>query len=48
MRRREAGWGAAPAGPVSQAGHPGGAGAPSGATRSPCQELADDLGSIGL
>ena len=25
--------------------HSGGAGAPSGATTSPCQELADDLGS---
>jgi len=25
--------------------HPGGAGAPSGTTTSPCQELADDLGS---
>ena len=47
MRRREAGWGAAPAGDFA-AKHPGGAGAPSGTTRSPCQELADDLGSIGL
>ena len=43
-RRREAGRGAAPAGLVATR-HPGGIGAPSGATRSPCQELAD--GSVG-
>ena len=39
MRRREAGRGAAPAGPIA-IGHSGGIGAPPGATRSPCQELA--------
>jgi hypothetical protein len=44
MRRREAGRGAAPAGLVATR-HSGGIGAPSGATRSPCQELAD--GSVG-
>src|SRR4029079_7387710 len=44
MRRREAGRGAAPAGLVATR-HAGGIGAPSGATRSPCQELAD--GSVG-
>ena len=42
MRRREAGWGAAPAGLVAQIGHSGGAGAPPGLTTKPCQELADD------
>ena len=42
MRRREAGRGAAPAGLVATR-HPGGSGAPSGTTRSPCQELADSL-----
>jgi len=31
-----------PAGPVSQAGHSGGGGAPPGLTKKPCQELADD------
>ena len=40
MRRREAGRGAAPAGLVATR-HSGGSGAPSGTTRSPCQELAD-------
>src|SRR4029079_14790627 len=44
MRRREAGRGAAPAGLVATR-HSRGIGAPSGATRSPCQELAD--GSVG-
>src|SRR6185312_14139623 len=44
MRRREAGRGAAPAGLLARR-HSGGIGAPSGATRSPCQELAD--GSVG-
>ena len=44
MRRREAGQGAAPAGLVATR-HSGGSGAPSGTTRSPCQELAD--GSVG-
>jgi hypothetical protein len=44
MRRREAGRGAAPAGLVSLTSHSGGAGAPPGTTKSPCQELADDLG----
>ena len=33
--------GAAPAGEASQATHSGGAGAPPGVTRDPCQELAD-------
>ena len=40
MRRREAGRGAAPAGLVATR-HSGGIGAPSGTTRSPCQELAE-------
>src|ERR1044071_9583049 len=44
MRRGEGGRGAAPAGLVATR-HSGGIGAPSGATRSPCQELAD--GSVG-
>ena len=44
MRRLEAGRGAAPAGLVATR-HSGGIGAPPGATRSPCQELAD--GSVG-
>ena len=43
MRRREAGRGAAPAGFVATK-HSGGIGAPPGTTKSPCQELADDLG----
>jgi hypothetical protein len=38
-----AGRGAAPAGLVATR-HSGGIGAPPGTTRSPCQELADDLG----
>jgi hypothetical protein len=37
----KAGWGAAPAGLVSQAKAPGRLGAPSGITMNPCQELAD-------
>ena len=44
MRRREAGRGAAPASLVATR-HSGGIGAPPGATRSSCQELAD--GSVG-
>jgi hypothetical protein len=40
----KAGRGAAPAGSVTQTRHSGGIGAPPGATTSPCQELADDLG----
>jgi hypothetical protein len=43
MRRREAGRGAVPAGLATQAKHSGGIGAPPGTTRSPRQELADDL-----
>jgi hypothetical protein len=38
----EAGRGAAPAGLVTRIRHPGGAGAPPGSTKRPCQELADD------
>jgi hypothetical protein len=38
-----AGRGAAPAGWFTQSLHSGGAGAPPGTTRSPCQELTDDL-----
>ncbi len=38
----EAGQGAAPAGLATQVKHSGGAGAPPGTTRSPCQELADE------
>jgi hypothetical protein len=41
---REAGRGAAPAGSCTQHEHSGGIGTPPGTTRSPCQELADDLG----
>jgi hypothetical protein len=50
-RHREAfvvaGRSAAPAGLVATR-HSGGGGAPSGTTKSPCQELADDLRSIDL
>jgi hypothetical protein len=46
-RHREAfvraGRGAAPAGLATQVRHPGGIGVPPGTTRSPRQELADDL-----
>ena len=43
-----AGRGAAPAGQFTQSRRSGGIGAPSGTTKSPCQELADDLRSIDL